>query len=159
MKKSVDKTTKQALVLGLVSGLRATIALSVAAHYLSKHSNSGLAKSRLGFIQSPVTSIITKVFSAAEITGDKLPGIPDRIKAAGLLPRIASGALAGAIVSTANKDNVAKGVLIGGMAALASTYASFYLRKNISSSSYLTEPWAGAVEDVLAIGSGVLLMR
>ncbi|MCW3106262.1 MAG: hypothetical protein JWQ09_768 [Segetibacter sp.] len=159
MKKSFDKTTKQALVLGLISGLRATIAPSIAAHYLSKQPNSTLAKSKLGFIQSPITAVITKVLSAAEFTGDKLPNTPNRIIAGQVLARVASGALAGAIISTANKDNVAKGVFIGGVAAVASTYASYYLRKNISKSSYLKEPWTGAVEEVIAIGSGVLLMR
>lgn len=159
MKKSFDKTTKQALVLGLISGLRTTIAPSIAAHYLSKQPNSFLAKSRLGFIQAPVTAIITKVLSAAEITTDKLPNTPDRIVAPQVLARIVSGAFAGAIVSTANKDNVAKGVLTGAGAALASTYASFYLRKSISSSSFIKEPWTGLLEDAVAIGSGVLLMR
>ena len=159
MKKPFDKTIKQAAGLGLIAGLRATIAPSIAAHYLSKQPSSSLAKSKLGFIQSPVTAIVTKALSAAEMSGDKLPNVPDRTIAPSLLARIASGALAGAIVSTANKDNVVKGIVIGGIAALASTYASFYLRKSISASSYLKEPWTGVVEDVLAIGSGVLIMR
>lgn len=159
MKKGFDKTSKQALVLGLISGLRATIALSIAAHYLSKQPNSTVAKSKFGFIQSPVTAIVTKLLSAAEITVDKLPFTANRIIAPQLLVRIAAGSFAGAIVSTANKDSVAKGILIGGATALASTYSSFYLRKNLSNSSYLKEPWTGVVEDALAVGSGVLLMR
>src|SRR5438128_12692064 len=107
MKKSFDKTTKQALVLGLISGLRATIAPSIAAHYLSKQPNSTLGKSKLGFFQSPVTAVITKLLSAGEFTVDKLPGTPNRIIPPQVLARVASGALAGAIISTANKDDVA----------------------------------------------------
>jgi len=159
MKKTFDKTALQALGLGLVSGTRATLATTIASHFLSRKTNKGLKKSRLRFIQRGTTAIITKVLTAAEIAGDKLPNVPDRTVPAGLLARVGSGGLAGAIVARANEENIVKGIFIGGIAALASTYLLFTLRKKISQSGYLKEPWPGVVEDVLAIGGGVLLMR
>ncbi|HUP13844.1 MAG TPA: DUF4126 family protein [Niastella sp.] len=159
MNTAFDKTAKQALGLGLISGTRATLATTIAAHYLSRQTNKSLEKSRLGFIQRGATSVVTKVITAAEMAGDKLPNIPDRTIPPALFARVASGALSGAIVATANEEKVTRGIIIGGIAALASTYLLFFLRKKISDSGYLKEPWPGVVEDALAIGSGVLLMR
>src|SRR3954451_10592421 len=125
MEKTFDKTTLEALGLGLISGTRATLATTIVAHYLSRQTNKSLEKSRLGFIQRGATAIITKVLTAAEIAGDKIPNVPDRTVPASLLARVGSGGLAGAIVARANDENVTKGIVIGGIAALASTYLLF----------------------------------
>src|SRR3954469_15294262 len=122
MNTAIDKTVIQALGLGLISGTRATLATTIAAHYLSRQTNKNLERSRLGFIQRGATSVVAKVLTAAEIAGDKLPNVPDRTIPAALLARVASGALSGAIVAKANDENEIKGIFIGGIAALASTY-------------------------------------
>lgn len=63
MKKINEKTIGQIISLGIISGMRSTFALAIAAHYLSKQHNSALSNSRLRFIQSPVTAIIRELFS------------------------------------------------------------------------------------------------
>src|SRR4051812_22940538 len=102
MNYTIDQTTGKIIGLGIVSGLRTSVAPAVASHYLSRHPNDNLAKSKLRFIQSPITAAITKLTVAAEITGDKLPSTPNRIVAPQVIARLASGALTGAIISRAN---------------------------------------------------------
>lgn len=154
-----DKAIFQIIGLGIISGMRTTFAPAITSHYLSKESNTELSKSQLGFIQSPVAANVTKLLSAGEIIGDKLPNTPNRIVAPQVIARVVSGAFAGAVISTANRNSITKGVLIGGVTALAATFGTYYLRKFISESTFIKEPVTGVLEDVLAIGSGVLLMR
>ncbi len=154
-----EKTLIQIIGFGIISGMRTTFAPAITSHYLSKQHSTELSKSKLSFIQSPITSVVTKVLSAAEITGDKLPNTPNRIIAPQVLARVASGAFAGAVITTTNKDSIVKGILIGGAAALAATFATYYLRKYINTSTFIKEPITGVLEDALAIGIGVLLMR
>lgn len=159
MKNSYKHALKQAIGLGAVAGLRATIAPAVASNYLSKHPNTALAASKLKFVQSPVTSIVTKVLSAAEISGDKLPNAPNRIILPQIAARVASGALVGATIFVANRESLLKGALIGGASALAATFGSFYARKYLDKIPHVKDAVVGAVEDTLAIGSGVKLIN
>lgn len=149
----------QTVGLGAVAGMRATMAPMVASHYLSNHPNPALSRSALRFIQLPVTAVITKLLSVAEITGDKIPGGPNRIIPAQLAARIASGAFVGATIFKANKQSVIEGMLIGGASALAATFASFYLRKYVDKLPFVKDPIAGVVEDVLALGTGVSILK
>lgn len=159
MKKKDQKTLTQIIGLGIISGMRATFASAVMSHYLSKEHNVALSKSKLGFMQSPVTATVTKLLSTGEIVGDKLPNIPNRIGAPPLMARVAAGAFAGAVICTANKDSIAKGIFIGGATALAATFGAYYLRKYVSENTFIKEPATGSVEDSIAIGTGALLMR
>ncbi len=77
MKKKEQKTLLQVIGIGVISGMRATFAPAIAAHYLSRRHNAALSKSKLHFIQSPTTAIVTKLLSAAEITGDKLSSVTE----------------------------------------------------------------------------------
>lgn len=159
MIKRNNKTVVRIVGLSIISGMRTTFAPAIAAHFLSKKPAAALSKSKLSFIQSPATAIVTKLLSAAEIAGDKLPNTPDRIVASQVLARVASGSFAGAVIATAENDSVAKGILLGSVTALAATFGTFYLRKYIDKSSVIKEPVTGALEDIVAVTSGVLLMR
>lgn len=162
---STDTTMKQrniilqTLGLGAVAGMRATMAPAVASHYLSNHPNPALSHSSLRFIQLPVTAIITKLLSVAEITGDKIPNGPDRIAIPQLLARIASGAFVGATIFKANRQSVIDGMLLGGASALAVTFASYYLRKYADKQSFLKEPITGVIEDAVALGTGISIIK
>jgi uncharacterized membrane protein len=153
------KIILQTLGLGAVAGMRATMAPAVASHYLSNHPNPALSRSSLRFIQLPVTAVITKLLSVAEITGDKIPGAPDRISLPQLLARVASGAFVGATIFKANRQNVINGILLGGASALAVTFASFYLRKYADKLSFVKEPITGVIEDAVALGTGISIIK
>lgn len=159
MKITKNNVARLSAGLGAVAGMRATIAPAIVSHFLSNNPKKALRKSKLAFMQSPAAGIITKVLSAAEITADKLPAAPDRIAFPQILPRVLSGALVGAVLFQAGKSNIINGIMIGGASALAATFASFYLRKNLAKIPYVKDPLLGAVEDVLAVRSGASLMN
>lgn len=149
----------QTIGLGAVAGMRATMAPAVASHYLSNHPNPALSRSALRFIQLPVTAIITKLLSVAELTGDKIPDGPDRIVLPQVLARVASGAFVGATIFKANRQSVLEGMLLGGVSALAATYATFYARKYADKLPFVKEPFSGVVEDAVALGTGISILK
>ncbi|MGI4021690.1 MAG: hypothetical protein ACRYFA_09310 [Janthinobacterium lividum] len=155
----MSSTNKQIIGFGIVSAMRGSFGIGILSHYLNKTSSLALKQSKLGFIQSPVTAGLTKLLCAGEVVGDKLPAAADRIGFPQILGRIASGALCGAIVATNNKENLTKGIVLGGVCALAGSYAFFYLRKYAGGLLNTKDVYLGAAEDVLALGTGVALMK
>ena len=90
------KALAQTIVLGLVSGMRATFAAGILSHFLQKRAAAALSASKLAFIQSPTAAGVTKALVALEIAGDKLPSTPNRIVAPQVGARVIAGAFAGA---------------------------------------------------------------
>ncbi|HEY0168673.1 MAG TPA: hypothetical protein VGB75_16630 [Jatrophihabitans sp.] len=80
----------RAALLGLATGSRSTSGL--AALTLTGNSSAG----PLG---SPWARRLARVAAAGELLGDKLPQAPSRLRPEGLVPRLAFGALAGAVLT------------------------------------------------------------
>ncbi len=154
-----NKIIAKAIGLGAISGMRATVAPTVLSYFLSKHPSKALGRSKLSFLQSPVTAVITKVLTAAEFTGDKLPNTGNRIALPQVAARVASGALAGAGLFRANKAGIAKGLVLGGASALAVTFASYYFRKYVDKKTHTKDSYVGGIEDLISLVSGWAVMR
>jgi hypothetical protein len=75
------------------------------------------------------------------------------------LARVATGGLLGVVLFQANKEDAVKGFFIGGAAAFTSTYISFYLRQYLEKIPYVKDPLVGALEDAIALKSGMSLMK
>lgn len=159
MENSYYKALKQAIGLGAIAGLRASIAPAVASNYLSKHPDKDLRRSKLRFIQKPATALVTKLLSVAEIAADKAPNAPNRIIPPQIGARVASGALVGATMFRANRESVINGALIGGASALITTIASFYARQYLDKIPHVKDTFVGAFEDAVAVSSGIKLMK
>ena len=147
----------QVIGLGALAGMRSASAPVIVSHILSHHQSKKLDHSPLRFIQSKNVALALKILAIGEIIGDKLLSAPNRIKPAALAFRMLSGAVAGASVYKATGGKVAMGALIGGTAAFASTFGSYFLRKDAVKTSHVIDPIVGAIEDALVIGSGVEL--
>jgi uncharacterized membrane protein len=80
----------RAVLLGLASGGRSTTGLTALA--LTNRSTAGALGSRW-------TRLLAGTATAGELVGDKLPQAPSRLQPAGLLPRLALGAAAGAVLA------------------------------------------------------------
>lgn len=143
----------QAITLGALSGMRSVAGPAVASHILSNRVSYKFSKTPLAFMQTKNVSGALKVFAATESVADKMPFTPNRTDAPGLAVRFLAGALAGASVYRANNGNLYVGVVLGGAAALASTFGSFYLRKAIVKKTKIADPLIGAVEDILIAGA------
>ena len=155
--KSAASLFCQAAGLGLIAGMRTFMAPAVASHIYSRHPTKHLRHTPLKFMQTIIASKVFKVLAGAELIGDKMPNAPNRTDAPGLTGRTLSGILVGATVYKASGKQALIGGLIGGAAAVASTFGCFFLRRAISRRKYLPDAVVGGMEDVLtiAIGAGI----
>ena len=149
----------KAVGMGAVAGMRAMSAPALLSEELSRMPSSALTHSPLHFLQSDTVAKGLKVLSVTELLGDKLPNVPDRVTAPSLALRVVSGAVVGATVFTANKASTAKGALVGAAAAVAGTFASFYLRKAIKKYTNLPDSITGTIEDAIMFSSGLAITK
>lgn len=152
-------TYLNAFQIGVIAGMRALTAPALVSYKLSNTHPDPLANSKLDFLHSPTTATVLKVLAGGELIGDKLPQSPDRIGAAQLPVRILSGAVSGAAISEAEGESVPYGALAGALGAVASSFAFFHLRHWLTAGKGLPDPAIALVEDALAIGLGLLVMR
>lgn len=141
----------------MLAGMRSASAPAITSHILSHHHSKTLERSPLNFMQSNAVATGLKFMALAEFVGDKLPSAPDRIKPIVLTARCIAGALAGAGILKASGGNAVVGALLGGTVAFASTFGSFFLRKEAVKTFGVIDPIIGAIEDALVIGAGVEL--
>ena len=156
----LNDTTKKVIVLGVLSGMRANAGLICTALLIRKQPGIYFSPSRLvKFFSDKKALAALSVSGAAETVIDKLPTTPDRIEHAGLSARVASGAICGAAISKTAGRKPVPGMVIGGVAALASTFAFFYLRKSLCKALNVSDPFIGAAEDALAVAFGRSLLK
>jgi uncharacterized membrane protein len=153
------KTLVKTIGLANVAGIRSMAAPAILSQHYNKHQNQNIETSKLNFIQSPKVAIAATVLSSLEVAGDKIPGAPNRTILPQVVGRVASGALVGAVLFQAEKEDWVTGAVIGGVSALAATYVSFFARQFFGQLFSIKEPFAGALEDAIAIGGGTALMK
>lgn len=149
----------QTLALGTIAGIRSGAAPTIVSEMIHKSAGKSLGSSRLSFLDSAPARIGLKIFSAAEMAGDKTSLAPDRIRLPQLLARGFSGALAGAALYRASGASAGRGALIGGLTAIAATYATFYLRKEIKERAGVADSLLGGIEDAVVLYSGLALRK
>jgi len=146
-----NSSFQKALVLGVMSGMRTTAGLS----FMQPLVSNSISKSPLvNFLQKKPVAAGTLLLGIAELVIDKLPGAPDRIAKGGPAFRVAAGAVCGAAIYQAGGKKAVTGVVTGSIAAVASTYIFFHLRKTLCKKTGIRDPFIGAAEDVLAIAGG-----
>lgn len=148
----------QVIGLGALAGMRTFSAPVITNTILQKHPSIQLSGSSLRFLQSNKAGYGFRLFAAGELVGDKLPNTPNRIAAPGLTGRCMSGALAGAGIYKASGNNGYIGAAIGALAALASSFGSFYLRRFAVAKTDIADPIIGGIEDVLVATAGAGLI-
>jgi uncharacterized membrane protein len=144
-----------AFQIGIVAGMRAMTAPAVVSHKLSTTTTQLPADSPLHFMTAPRTATVFKVLAGGELIGDKVPGSPDRTTPPQLAGRLVSGAMSGAALSEAEGHSVAWGAVIGGLGALAGTFAFFQLRHFLTHDKNLPDPVVALAEDALTIALGL----
>ena len=142
-----------------LAGMRSMSAPAFLTYYLSRQPHAVLAGSSLRFLQKPITATLFKVLIVGEMVGDKLPATPDRIAPLGLLGRLLAGALVGAAWYKSRHGSAVSGGLLGGLATVTATFASYALRMGISKRAGVSVALVGVGEDVLVLAGGAALLR
>ncbi len=96
--------------------------------------------------------------AVGEMVADKLPFLPNRIDPLPLLGRAQWGGFAGAAAFAEAERSALVGAAIAGVAAVASAFAWFNVRRMATQTLGLPDPVVALAEDavVLALGRGVL---
>src|SRR5689334_13188623 len=138
-----------AAAMGVVAGLRSVTApalVSIAANQCSLP----LRRSRLRFLGGSRSAFVLGALAAGELIADKLPVMPDRTEPGSLALRILSGATCGAAVCMSERECVAAGAVIGGIAAAGATFAGYHLRRLLLEQGGAVAAAAATVEDMIA---------
>lgn len=125
---------RQALLLGVVTGMRSALPLAL----LTRDGPPALRRA-------------TVLAAAGELVGDKLPRTPSRTAAGPFGGRVVLGALAGGVVHRRGGLGVARGALLGAAGATAGTLAGYHARAWLGRSTPVPDAVWGAVEDVVAV--------
>ena len=144
-------------VLGAMTGLRTMTPMAVLcwfayAHHLPIQHSWGFWAAKL------VTAIIFTFLAAGELIGDKLPKTPSRISAFPLAARVLFGSLVGALAATGLHGQIAEGVILGGISAVAGAFLGYHLRHWLVEEQGLRDLPVALAEDACAIGLSVLAM-
>lgn len=133
-------TVLTAGALGAISGSRSMLAPALLARAF--HSSTA----------TPVLALL----AAGEMMADKLPALPARTEPMPLAGRLMSGALVGAAICSGRRRVAC--TLAGAAGAVAASFALTQLRV-LATRQRIPNAAAGFVEDALAIGAGLLLLK
>jgi uncharacterized membrane protein len=143
-----------AVGIGAVAGLRTLTAPAVLA-WAAKRRWIRLGSSPSARIISAKASKRIIDLALSELIADKLPFTPSRLKAGPFAARILSGAVCGATIYGVVERPLKEGAVLGGLGAIAGTFAGYYTRRRLSRD--LPDLGVAVLEDTFAIGAGFII--
>jgi uncharacterized membrane protein len=147
-----------AIGIGSIAGLRSLTAPAMVSACV-RRKELKLRTPRLGFLKSGNAGKAFTAVAIGELVADKLPFTPNRTRAPLLAARIAAGALCGAALYSSNKRPIAQGAVLGGLGAVAGSFAGIEVRRRLGRGLHLPDAALGAAEDALAITGGLAILR
>jgi uncharacterized membrane protein len=149
----------RAFGIGAVAGLRSMTAPALFSYVTSHRDEPALAGTPLGRIATPQVAGTLCVLAVGELIADKLPKTPSRTVPPSVLFRALSGGVIGAAVCAEAGRSRAAGAILGVAGAVAATYGAYHLRQATDHKTGLPDPVVALVEDAIAIGGGLGLLR
>lgn len=149
----------RSVTIGVVAGLRSQLPLALLTHAMARQAPTSETSALPAFLRSPITRRIATVTAAGELIGDKLPMTPSRLDAGPLIGRLLFGGLAGALIAEQTHDSPATGALLGATGAILGAVVGYQVRSYLGRVTPLPDPLLGALEDVVAISSGLHAVR
>jgi uncharacterized membrane protein len=145
------------LLIGVVSGLRSLAAPAVVAW--AAHRNwLNLHNTALSFMTSTAAVVIFTLLALVELTTDKLPSTPSRLKPPGLIARILLGGLSGAGVAVSGAQSIVLGAVLGVVGAVAGAFAGHEVRARLVRVLKVPDLVIALLEDAVAIGGGLFVV-
>ncbi|TCD22326.1 DUF4126 family protein [Pseudomonas sp. IC_126] len=142
-----------ALALGLVTGMRSTLAPTMASRALAAHDDIDEADEPARTLASHRAQQFLMPMAAAELLGDKMPFAPDRTILPSMMFRALSGGVTAAALAGARLEPIWLPALIGATAALVASEVGLNLRKPYQSHSLMNAA-LGLAEDCVALSIG-----
>ena len=145
--------------LGFVAGLRSQMPLALLAIATGRGSIGRHGVSPSALLRHPAALAGLCLSAAGEAMVDKLRVAPGRLEAGPLGGRLFFGALAGSILSRDRGVPIAGGAALGAVGALAGSFAGYQARRYLGRSTGVPDAVWAVVEDVVAVGLGLLATR
>ncbi|QUE76066.1 DUF4126 family protein [Stutzerimonas stutzeri] len=142
-----------ALALGLVTGMRSTLAPAMTSRALAACDDIDEADEPARTLASHRTQQVLLPMAAAELLGDKMPFAPDRTIVPSMVFRALSGGVTAAALASMRREPMLLPALIGATAALVSSKIGLGLRKPYQPQPLLNAA-LGLAEDGLALTVG-----
>jgi uncharacterized membrane protein/uncharacterized protein (UPF0548 family) len=143
--------------LGVLAGMRSMSAPALVSRRLAREPGppgSGLSRA----LSRRSVSRVLRVLALGELVADKLPWIPARVKPAPLVGRVLSGALVGATAAVGRHGARWGGAALGAVAALASSWAFYSLRRVATQRLRVPDTVVALAEDVAVAALSTRLM-
>lgn len=158
MPSSNAKTFARAIGMGVIAGMRSMAAPALVSNHFAHNASKSLSRTPFRVMASSRTAGALKAFALGEMVADKLPMIPARVSPGPLAARAMSGGLCGASVFAAEGERPGIGGLAGALAAIASAYAFYHLRRRVGEESKVPDAALGLTEDALVVGGGLCIL-
>ena len=142
-----------ALALGLVTGMRSTLAPAMTSRALAARDDIDDADEPARTLASHRAQQVLLPMAAAELLGDKMPFAPDRTIVPSMVFRALSGGVTAAALASMRREPMLLPALIGATAALVSSKIGLGLRKPYQPQPLLNAA-LGLAEDGLALTIG-----
>ena len=142
-----------ALALGLVTGMRSTLAPAMTSRALAARDDIDDADEPARTLASHRAQQVLVPMAAAELLGDKMPFAPDRTIVPSMMFRALSGGVTAAALASMRREPMLLPALIGATAALVSSKIGLGLRKPYQPQPLLNAA-LGLAEDGLALTVG-----
>lgn len=148
--------------LGWSAGMRSMTAPAALSHVLSRRpmtARFGTLPQPAALLATGTVAALSKLAAAGEYVGDKMPGAPDRTVPFVLGGRLGSGALVGAGIAAARRESLVAGALVGGAAAVASSFVMLRVRTAVPAALGVPDLPVALVEDAAAVGLALVSAR
>src|SRR5271155_2708506 len=146
-----------AFLIGAVCGLRSMTAPAVVA-WGAFLGWLHLQDSYLAFFANKISLVVFSLLAIGELIADKLPFIPGRTQPGPLGARIVFGALCAAALCLSGGASLLLGAILGGLGGIAGAFAGYNYRGWLSRGAKLPDLLIALLEDLVAVGGGLLLV-
>jgi uncharacterized membrane protein len=146
-----------AFLIGWVCGLRSMTAPAVVA-WGAHMGWLQLEGSWLAWVANNISLVVFSLLAIGELIADKLPFIPGRTQPGPLGARIVFGALCAAALCLSGSASLLLGAILGGVGGIAGAFAGYNYRRWLSRGAKLPDLLIALLEDLVAVGGGLLLV-
>ena len=110
------------------------------------------------WVANKISLVVFSLLAIGELIADKLPFIPGRTQPGPLGARIVFGALCAAALCLSGGASLLLGAILGGAGGIAGAFAGYNYRRWLSRGAKLPDLLIALLEDVVAVGGGLLLV-
>ncbi len=153
------KLYARAAGLGVIAGLRSMTAPALISRFSAEKGLFAKNASQQPAWGTHPAALLLGALAVGEMVFDKLPIAPKRTLPGSLFFRAASGALVGATLFAAKREDRMRGAVAGAIGAVAATYGAYHLRKALGEHWHVPDPVLGLVEDAIAVGTGISVLQ